>query len=316
MLTIAIELAKVDPEYEDIADKFLNDFIYLAAAVNAVGSGGYELWDEEDGFYYDVLKRPDGSTDYLKTRSIAGLTPLFAVESFDAETVKQFPLLRRRIEWFAKHRPHLLEQLHHIGKEVDGRRLISLVPPERLRHLCRRLFDEEEFLSPNGIRALSRIYKDQPYTFTEGGCTETLHYSPADSPVAMFGGNSNWRGPVWMPMNYLLIEALQKFAFYFGDTFTVEFPTGSGVQMTLWDISLELERRLVGLFARGEDGRRPFQGTVALFQNDPHWRDLLLFNEYFNGDTGAGVGSSHQTGWTALVAKMARQISSFDKKDA
>ncbi len=313
MLNISVELAKDEPEYEDIADKFLNDFIYLAAAVNAVGSGGFQLWDDEDGFYYDVLRRPDGTHDYLKTRSIAGLTPIFAVESFDAKTASQFPLLRHRIGWFAKHRPHLLDQLHHIGRELDGRLLVSLVPPERLRRLCERLFDEAEFLSPHGIRALSRHYLDHPYTFTEGDTTETLAYSPADSPVAMFGGNSNWRGPVWMPMNYLLIEALQKFAFYFGDSFKMEFPTGSGVEMSLWDITIELERRLVGLFQRGGDGRRPFLGGNELFQTDPHWRDLLLFNEYFNGDTGAGVGASHQTGWTALVAKMVRQIHSFER---
>lgn len=315
MLNIAIELAKTEPEYEDIADKFLNDFIYLAAAVNAVGSGGFSLWDEEDGFYYDVLSRPDGSHAYLKTRSIAGLTPIFAVESFDAETAMKFPLLKKRIAWFAEHRPHLLDQLHHLGREVDGRLLISLVPPERLRRLCERLFDENEFLSPHGIRALSRYYLDHPYTFTEGDRTETLSYSAADSPVAMFGGNSNWRGPVWMPMNYLIIEALQKFAFYFGDSFKVEFPTGSGVEMSLWDITIELEKRLVGIFARGEDGRRPFNGCVEIFQTDPHWKDLLLFNEYFNGDNGAGVGASHQTGWTALVAKMMRQIETFRKPE-
>lgn len=313
MLNIAIELAKEEPEYEDIADKFLNDFIYLAAAVNAEGSGGFTLWDDEDGFYYDVLSRPDGSHAYLRTRSVAGLTPIFAVESFDAETTKRFPLLKKRMEWFAHHRPRLLDQLHHIGREVEGRLLISLVPPERLRRLCERLFDEAEFLSPHGIRALSRYYLDHPYTFTEGDKTETLSYSPADSPVAMFGGNSNWRGPVWIPMNHLLIEALQKFAFYFGDSFKIEFPTGSGVEMTLWDITLELERRIVGIFLPDAEGRRPFNGGVEIFHKDPHWRDVLQFNEYFNGDNGAGVGASHQTGWTALVAKMARQIQSFDR---
>jgi len=313
MLNIALELATEDPAYEDIADKFLNDFIHLAAAVNACNSGGYSLWDDEDGFYYDVLKRPDGSSSYLKTRSIAGLTPLFAVESFNADVVQRFPLLRKRVQWFQDHRPDLLEQLHHIGQEVQGRRLISLVPPERLRRICERLFDEKEFLSPHGLRALSRYYLDNPYTFTEGTETETLSYSPADSPVAMFGGNSNWRGPVWMPMNYLLIEALQKFGFYFGDTFKVEFPTGSGKLMNLWDISLELEKRLTGIFLRDENGRRAFNGGVELFQSDPHWKDLILFNEYFNGDNGAGVGASHQTGWTALVAKMIRQLHNFER---
>jgi hypothetical protein len=313
MLKIAIELAQEEPEFEDIADKFLNDFIYLAAAINSTGTGGLALWDDEDGFYYDVLRRPDGSSAYLRTRSVAGLTPLFAVESFDPATVLKFPLLRKRYQWFEKNRPHLMAKLQHIKEDVDGRKLISLVPPEHLRRICERLFDESEFLSPHGIRALSKIYEEHPYTFTEGEKTETLAYSPADSPVAMFGGNSNWRGPVWMPMNYLIIESLQKFGFYFGDTFKVEFPTGSGVQMNLWEVSLELEKRLVGIFTRGADGRRPFNGGVDLFQNDPHWRDLLLFNEYFNGDNGSGVGASHQTGWTALVAKMCRQLHTFQK---
>ena len=313
MLKIAIELAQEEPEFEDIADKFLNDFIYLAAAINSTGTGGLALWDDEDGFYYDVLRRPDGSSAYLRTRSVAGLTPLFAVESFDPATVLKFPLLRKRYQWFEKHRPHLMAKLQHIKQDVDGRKLISLVPPEHLRRICERLFDESEFLSPHGIRALSKIYEEHPYTFTEGDKTETLAYSPAESPVAMFGGNSNWRGPVWMPMNYLIIEALQKFGFYFGDTFKVEFPTGSGVQMNLWEVSLELEKRLVGIFTRDKDGRRPFNGEVDLFQNDPHWRDLLLFNEYFNGDNGSGVGASHQTGWTALVAKMCRQLHTFQK---
>lgn len=313
MLNITIELAKEDPAFEDIADKFLNDFIYLGAAVNTPGTNGITLWDEEDGFYYDVLKRTDGSSDYLKTRSIAGLTPLFAVESFDQDAVARFPVMRKRVEWFQTHRPHLLDQLHHIGLEHDGKRLISLVPPERLRRLCARLFDEKEFLSPHGIRALSRVYQDQPYTFTEGEKTETLAYSPADSPVAMFGGNSNWRGPVWIPMNFLLIECLQKFGFYFGDSFKVEFPTGSGQEMNLWDISLELEHRLISIFTPDAEGRRPFQGRVELFHQDPHWRDLIQFHEYFNGDNGAGVGASHQTGWTALVAKMIHQLHSFER---
>jgi hypothetical protein len=235
------------------------------------------------------------------------------VESFDPATVLKFPLLRKRYQWFEKNRPHLMAKLQHIKENVDGRKLISLVPPEHLRRICERLFDESEFLSPHGIRALSKIYEEHPYTFTEGEKTETLAYSPADSPVAMFGGNSNWRGPVWMPMNYLVIESLQKFGFYYGDTFKVEFPTGSGVQMNLWEVSLELEKRLVGIFTRDKNGRRPFNGEVDLFQNDPHWRDLLLFNEYFNGDNGSGVGASHQTGWTALVAKMCRQLHTFQK---
>lgn len=315
MLNISLELAKTEPVYADVADRFLNDFIYLAAAVNAVGTAGYSLWDEVDGFYYDVLKRPDGSTAYLKTRSVAGLTPLFAVESFDVETVKQFPILGKRIEWFQDRRPHLLDGLHHIQREHEGKRLLSLVPPERLRRICERLFDENEFLSPHGIRSLSRYYLDHPYTFTEGEQTSTLQYSPGNSPVAMFGGNSNWRGPVWMPVNFLLIEALQKFGFYFGDSLKVEFPTGSGNELTLWQISLELERRLVGIFAKAPDGRRAFNGAADALSADPNWADQIAFYEYFHGDTGAGLGASHQTGWTALVAKMIAQLRKYERAD-
>ncbi|MCB1226960.1 MAG: glucosidase [Verrucomicrobiales bacterium] len=311
MLNIALELAREEPSYEDIADKFLNDFIHIAAAINLESREERPLWDEQDGFYYDLLKRPDGSMDYLKTRSIAGLIPVFAVECFNEANVRQFPLLRKRIAWFAHHRPELLLHLHHIGAEKHGKRLVSLVSPERLRRICARLFDEAEFLSAHGIRALSKSYEAHPYSFTEGGDTETVRYSPGDSPVAMFGGNSNWRGPVWMPMNFLLIEALQKFGYYFGDDFQVEFPTGSGQLMNLWEISLELQRRLLRLFERDPAGHRPFNGPVDLFQTDPHWRDLTVFNEYFHGDTGAGLGASHQTGWTALIAKMIRQLHTY-----
>jgi len=308
MLNISLELAKAEPAYEDIADKFLNDFIYLAAAINAAGPGGFTLWDDEDGFYYDVLKRPDGSSTHLKTRSVAGLTPLFAVESFDAETVERFPMLRHRIEWFATRRPHLLDQLHHIGRQRDGRILVSLVPPGRLRRICERLFDEDEFLSPHGLRSLSRHYLDHPYSFTQNGRTDTLAYSPGNSPVAMFGGNSNWRGPVWMPMNFLLIESLQKFAFYFGDSLTVEFPAGSGQEMSLDRIADEIGRRIISIFEPDASGRRPFNGPGNRASEDPHRRDLLLFHEYFHGDDGRGLGASHQTGWTALVAKLIRNL--------
>ncbi len=311
MLNIAVELAKEEPAYEDIADRFLSDFFFLAGAINGKGSGVYSLWDEEDGFYYDALMRPDGATEFLKTRSIAGLTPLFAVESFNVEAASHFPILRKRIQWLAKNRSCLLDHLDHVGSPNQGRLLVSLVPPERLRRICARLFDEEEFLSPHGIRSLSKTYEKHPYTLTAGGRTETLAYSPGDSPVAMFGGNSNWRGPVWIPMNFLLIEALQKFGFYFGDSFRVEYPTGSGRALTLWEISLDLQRRIVALFKRDPKGRRPFLGDVALFQEDPHWRDQFLFHEYFHADTGVGLGASHQTGWTALVAKMIQQLHAF-----
>lgn len=308
MLTIALELAKTDPEYEHIADKFLSDFVYLAFSANNTGNEGYSLWNEEDGFYYDVIKRPNGSSEHLKVRSVVGLTPLFAVESFDSSTVRRFATLLKRFEWFRHHRPELMVELQHVETMNNGRQMISLVPPDRLRHLCKRLFDEEEFLSPHGIRSLSRYYKDHPYTFTEGRESATISYTPGESMTGMFGGNSNWRGPVWMPINLLIIESLQKFAFYYGDSFKVEFPTGSGVLMNLWDISLNLEARLVSIFTKDKEGRRPFNGTVDLFQKDSHWQEHILFNEYFHGDTAVGLGASHQTGWTALVAKMIRQL--------
>lgn len=314
MLNIAVELAKKDPEYEHIAEKFLSDFVYLAASTNNIGNAGYSLWNHEDGFYYDVIKRPDGSSEHLKVRSMVGLTPLFAVESFDSSLVNSFKSLFDRFRWFHHHRPELMVQLQHIEKLNNGRKIISLVPPDRLKRLCKRLFDEEEFLSPYGIRALSRYYQDHPYTFTEGRETATIAYTPGESTTEMFGGNSNWRGPIWIPMNMLIIESLQKFAFYYGDSFKVEFPTGSGVLMNLWDISLELEHRLVTIFTKDKEGRRAFNGRVELFQHDPYWSEHISFHEYFHGDSAAGLGASHQTGWTALIAKMIRQMSSFMKK--
>ncbi|MFZ4116371.1 MAG: MGH1-like glycoside hydrolase domain-containing protein [Chthoniobacterales bacterium] len=313
MLNIAIELAKQDPEYEHIADKFLSDFVYLAAATNDIGTEGYSLWNEEDGFYYDVIKRPNGSSEHLKVRSIVGLTPLFAVESFDSSTVKRFSTLLRRFDWFRHHRPELMVELKHLEETNNERKLISLVPPDRLARLLKRLFDEQEFLSPHGIRSLSRYYQDHPYTFTEGTDSGTINYTPAESSTGMFGGNSNWRGPIWMPMNMLIIESLQKFAFYYGDSFKVEFPTGSGVLMNLWEISLQLERRLITIFTKDKDGNRPFNGNVELFQKDPYWCDHICFNEYFHGDTAAGLGASHQTGWTAIIAKMIQQAGSYGK---
>jgi hypothetical protein len=313
MLNIAVELAREEPEYEDIADKFLNDFIYLAAAINAPVAGGIALWDEEDGFYYDVLRRPDGSSAYLKTRLVAGLTPSSRSRVSMPKPCEVFPFSENATSGLQKIVPIWSRSLTTLRKQW------MVAFSSRWCHLSicgasARDFSTKRNSSRRTASVPSRKSNEEhPYTFTEGDKTETLSYSPADSPVAMFGGNSNWRGPVWMPMNYLIIESLQKFAFYFGDTFKVEFPTGSGVQMDLWQISLELEKRLVGIFTRGADGRRPFNGKVDLFQNDPHWRDLLLFNEYFNGDNGAGVGASHQTGWTALVAKMCRQLHTFQK---
>ena len=313
LLNMSVELSREEPEYADIAERFVYDFVQLALTINSPGHRGYVNWDEQDGFYYDVIKRPDGSTEYLRTRSVSGLVPLLAVASFDVDTVKRLPVLdvMSSLRWFLHERTNPKFLLENFGQWRNDRLLFALVPESRLRRICERLFDENEFLSPYGIRALSKVYGEHPYTFTEGLESQTLAYSPADSPVAMFGGNSNWRGPVWMPINFLLIESLQKFGHYYGDSFKVEFPTGSGQWMNLWEASLQLEHRLVNLFRRGDDGRRPFNGDVDLFQNDPHWRDLILFNEYFHGDNGRGVGASHQTGWTAMVCKMINQLSRY-----
>jgi hypothetical protein len=313
LLNISVELSREEPEYADTCERFVYDFTQLAITLNTPSERGFLNWDDDDGFYYDVIKRPDGSTDYLRTRSLSGLVPLLAVASFDRETVGRLPVLDvlKSMAWFVHERttPTWLE--HNLGQWHNDRILYTLVPEDRLRRICERMFDEEEFLSSYGIRSLSKVYGDHPYSFTEGSDSQTLTYSPGDSPVAMFGGNSNWRGPVWMPINFLLIESLQKYAHYYGDNFKVEFPTRSGNWFNLWEVSLELEKRLVGLFRRDKSGRRAFNGDVELFQKDPHWRDLILFNEYFHGDNGRGVGASHQTGWSATVAKMVNQLSRY-----
>ncbi|MFM7642661.1 MAG: MGH1-like glycoside hydrolase domain-containing protein [Cyanobium sp.] len=313
LLAIAVELSREEPEYADICERFVVDFVQLSMSLNKPANRHFLNWDEEDGFYYDVIRRLDGSFDYLRTRSFSGLVPLLAVQSFDVETVSRLPMLdvKNSLAWFLHERIDPNWVVEYLGHWHNDRILFSLVPQERLQRICVRLFDEEEFLSPYGIRSLSKVYESQPYTTKEGSQTESLTYTPADSPVAMFGGNSNWRGPIWMPMNFLLIESLQKFAHFYGDSVQVEFPTRSGNWLNLWQVSLELEKRLVALFRRDKDGRRPFNGSVDLFQEDPHWRDLILFHEYFHGDRGSGVGASHQTGWSALVCKMIQQLSSY-----
>ena len=219
--------------------------------------------------------------------------------------------MTKSLAWFVHERTTPSWMLHNLAIWNNDRVLFTLVPKDRLQRICERLFDEEEFLSPHGIRSLSKVYEKQPYTYTEGSQSQTLAYSPADSPVAMFGGNSNWRGPVWMPINFLLIESLQKFAHFYGDSLKVEFPTRSGNWLNLWEVSLELEKRLVGIFRRDDQGRRPFNGKEETFQNDPHWRDLIQFNEYFHGDNGSGIGASHQTGWSAMACKMINQLSNY-----
>ena len=306
MLRIAIELARVNSVYEDIASKFFEHFLYIASAMNR--GGGLGLWDEDDGFYYDRMRLPNAVSFPLKVRSLVGLIPLFAVETIDGDVLKKLPGFRRRMEWFQDHRSDLCANIASVSRQgVEDRRLLALVMPARLRRILSRMLDQTEFLSPHGIRSLSRAHKDNPYTIHMNGDEYKVGYEPAESTTYLFGGNSNWRGPVWFPVNYLLIESLQKFNHYFGDDFKIEFPTGSGNQLSLGDVAAELSRRLSRLFLAGADGRRPLYGGTEKLQSDPHFRDHILFYEYFHGDNGAGIGASHQTGWTSLVAKLIQQ---------
>jgi hypothetical protein len=312
MLSIALELARHDNTYEDVATKFLEHFFYIAHAMNdrpAVrGDDGIDLWDEDEGFYYDVLHLPTGEHQFLRVRSLVGLIPLLAVETIDHEVLELLPGFRRRLEWFLKNRPDLCSGMASVTRvgEQDRRRF-AIVNSERLTQLLSRMLDEQEFLSPYGIRSVSRFHLDNPYRLTLDGATYEVGYQPAESTSGLFGGNSNWRGPVWFPINYLLIEALQKFDYFYGESFKVECPTGSGRMLTLWQVATELSQRLIRIFTRDELGRRAVFGGNEKFQGDPHWRDFVPFHEYFHGDNGTGIGASHQTGWTALVAKLIQQ---------
>jgi hypothetical protein len=309
MLQIALELAREDPAYEDVASKFFEHFVSICAAMNNVGGSGVELWDPEDGFYYDVLRLPNGLAHRLKVRSMVGLIPLFAVETLEPELVDALPGFKRRMHWFLENRADLAQHVEtSAGADGGGaRRLLCLVGRDRLRRVLGYMLDEAEFLSPFGIRSLSRHHREHPYVLGLDGGRHGIGYEPAESATAMFGGNSNWRGPVWFPTNFLIIEALQRFHNYLGDSFRVEMPMGSGQTMPLWQVAAELSRRLVRLFLRGDDEARPIHGRIEKFRSDPHWRDLVLFHEYFHGDDGQGLGASHQTGWTALVAKLIQQ---------
>ena len=307
MLSIALELARDDRAYEDVASKFFEHFVYICRAMNNIGNAKIELWDREDGFFYDVLHLPDGKTFPMKVRSMVGLIPLFAVETLDSELIDQLPRFKHRMQWFIENRPDFSLHIETQSQDGEVRRFLSLVNRRRLAKVLRYLLDEQEFLSPHGVRALSRYHKDHPYVFSMMGTSHCVEYQPAESSNGLFGGNSNWRGPVWFPVNYLLIESLQKFHYYLGESFRVEYPTGSGQKRNLAEVAAELSRRLTHTFLRGPDGRRPVYGGTAKFQQDPHWRDLLLFYEYFHGDNGAGLGASHQTGWTGLVAKLIQQ---------
>jgi hypothetical protein len=308
MLAMAFELAVEDPAYEDVASKFFEHFVYIADAMNNRGGKGIRLWDKVDGFYYDVLGFGDGSHLFMKVRSMVGLIPLFAVHSLEPEVVGHFPGFRKRMQWFLDFHPRMDQLLDASQKSPGGvRRLLSLAARDRLLRVLRYMLDENEFLSPYGIRSLSKYHLDHPYAIELGGERYSVNYEPAESTTGLFGGNSNWRGPVWFPLNFLLIESLQRFHHYFGSDLRVECPTGSGQLMNLWQVARELSQRLMRIFLRRPDGTRPVYGGTEIFQHDPHWRDLILFYEYFHGDNGAGIGASHQTGWTALVAKLLQQ---------
>ena len=308
MLTIALELSREDTAYSDMALKFFEHFLYIANAINVVGHDQISLWDEVDGFYYDALHLPDGQDVLMKVRSMVGLTPLFAIETLEPDLLDTVPGLSEQIDWFLNNRPELAKNIASV--QVPGksdRRLLSITSPEALRRILHRLLDETEFLSPHGIRSVSRYHKDHPFIYDWQGTQYQVDYEPAESTSYLFGGNSNWRGPIWFPLNFLLIESLQKFHHYLGDDFKVECPISSGVMLNLWEVSAYLEERLICIFLRS-DQQRPVYGGTPKFQQDPHWRDLILFYEYFHGDNGAGLGASHQTGWTALVAKLIQQV--------
>jgi hypothetical protein len=303
MLEIAAELAHTDRDYMDMALKFCEHFLWIASSMMHLGRET-GMWDEEDGFFYDVLRLPDGRAQWLKVRSVVGLLPLCAATVFDGELMAEHPELAQRFQRFLESRPELVANIHDPRKlGVAGRRLAAILDETKLRRVLSKMLDENEFLSPFGLRSLSRFHADHPYVFSAGGQEYRVGYLPAESDTGMFGGNSNWRGPIWMPVNALIIRALLQYYAYYGNAFTIECPTGSGKQMNLYQVAEEIARRLASIFLKDKDGRRPVYGGIRQFQQDPHWRDLLLFYEYFHGDNGAGLGASHQTGWTGIIAR-------------
>ncbi|HKR85876.1 MAG TPA: hypothetical protein VJS37_17085 [Terriglobales bacterium] len=305
MLRIAVELANHDHQYEEFATKFFEHTIRIAAAMDRVGEHHDEMWDEEDGFFYDVLRLPDGDATRLKVRSMVGLLPITAITVFEEKQLENLPRFLKRAGEFLNRHPELSANLHMPSTPgIAGRRMISTVNESKLRRILARMLDENEFFGPYGIRALSRYHLEHPYVYHHGGQEFRVSYLPADSDSGMFGGNSNWRGPVWMPVNAMLFAALVRLAAYYGDYFKIECPTGSGNQMTLFEVAHELGERLIRTFARDEEGRRPVYGGTEKFQTDPHWRDHILFYEYFHGDNGAGIGAGHQTGWTGCIARV------------
>ncbi len=305
MLGIAIELSAHDPLYEDMVLKFAEHFLFIASAMDRVGDNEDELWDEEDGFFYDVLRLPDGQATRLKVRSMVGLLPLCATTILPIEGIQIGDDLMARVRRRLEAMPELLATIHDARRTgVQGRRMLAVLDEAKLRRVLAHMLDENEFLSPHGLRALSKYHEEHPFSFSVHGQDYEVGYLPAESDSGMFGGNSNWRGPVWFPVNYLVLRALLHLYAYYGDEFTVECPTGSGNQCTLFEVGTEIGRRLTSIFVPDADGRRPAYGGTERFQTDPHWKDLLLFHEYFHGDNGAGLGASHQTGWTGLIARV------------
>ncbi len=312
LLAISLELAREDPVYEDVATKFFEHFVYIGAAVNRVGDREGGLWHDEEGFYFDALKLPDGRCFPIRANTVAGLIPLLAIAVSERDSLRKYRDFAQRFRWFLEYRRDLLvglADLTHRG--IEQRLRLALVDSEKLRRILSHALDEEGLLGPHGIRSLSKRHAADPFVLALDGQRFVLDYEPGESTTPLFGGNSNWRGPIWFPINFLLIEALQKHHYFHGDDFKVECPTGSGHEATLWEVTTDLTRRLIGIFLRGEGGRRPVNGGRRKFDDDPHWRDLIAFHEYFHGDTGAGLGAGHQTGWTGLVAKLIQQYGEY-----
>jgi hypothetical protein len=313
MLELAVALVEHDESADDLVLKFVEHFFWIAAAVDPVGEHPDEMWDDEDGFFYDVLRLPDGTGKRLKVRSLVGLLPLCATTVVEPDLLARYPHLARRIQTYLERNHDLLANIADpLVPGVHGRYLLSLVNEDKLRRILHRMLDEERFLGPHGVRSVSRAHLDEPYILEVDGVVHRVQYEPAESTSGMFGGNSNWRGPVWFPINILIIRALLQHYRYYGDELKVECPTGSGTMMTLFEVARELSSRLVGTFERGADGRRPVYGGTEVFQSDPHWKDLILFYEYFHGDNGAGLGASHQTGWTGVVARLIQLLGHLD----
>jgi len=315
MLAMALELARQEPVYEDVASKFFEHFVAIASAMNTLGGNG--LWDETDGFYYDQL-RVDHTTLPLRVRSAVGLIPLIAVTVLEASDIERLPGFRKRLNWFLENRKDLTDQISYMEQDdLNGHthRLLAIPSLGRLLRVLKYMLDESEFLSPYGIRSLSKFHLEHPYVLQTEGGEQRVHYDPAESTSGVFGGNSNWRGPVWFPVNYLWAEALERYHHFYGDHLRVECPTGSGRMMNLKEVSAEITSRLARIFLPGKDGRAAWQDHPR-YSQDPHWRDLTLFYEFFHGDTGRGLGASHQTGWTSLIVRCLEDIARRNAGDA